>query len=84
MLMIKRCRHNLLQDKDGADYFLQCERKELANLKRDVEETLRATVNQLRVREPHCCTHPPVLGNRKLPPTLETVTVPPSGPGSEQ
>ncbi|XP_075899404.1 tektin-like protein 1 [Nelusetta ayraudi] len=35
-------------DKDGADYFLQCERKELSNLKRDLEETLRVTMNQLQ------------------------------------
>lgn len=80
---MKRNWHDLLQDKDGADYFLQCERKELANLKRDLEETLRVTINQLQVNQPHC-TSAPVLRNRKPPPTPDAVSVSLSGPGSEQ
>lgn len=41
--------NHLLQDKDGADFFLQCEWKELSSLKRDLEETLKVTLNQLQV-----------------------------------
>lgn len=54
LVQIKSDWHHLLQDKDGADYFLHCERKELANLKRDLEETLGVTMNQLQVNEPQC------------------------------
>lgn len=44
--------NHLLQDKDGADFFLQCEWKELSSLKRDLEETLKVALNQLQVIYP--------------------------------
>ncbi|CAL8288731.1 unnamed protein product [Merluccius merluccius] len=48
-MMLRSLRSDLQQQQDGADWLLAWERRELAELKRDIEETLRETQHQLQV-----------------------------------